>query len=184
VQRILEESDYPVLHISHVGLPKTASANKAYLQASTDKDVTNLTLACLTKDKLDTQSLDLYFNVNQKVTLTVTGSAEIHLSGYFEPNREEMDDEGMMFDDADEEDDEDFEEEVAVKGGKLDKNLKQAQQNALKNSALTKKGAAAKVESDDDEDDEDLDDDEELSEDEDSEEENLKHKVAQKKPVQ
>ena len=81
-------------------------------------------MACLTKDKLDTQSLDLYFNVNQKVTLSVSGSAEIHLSGYFEPNREEMDDEGMMFDDADEDEDEDFEEEVAAKGGKLDKNLK------------------------------------------------------------
>lgn len=120
----MEESDYPVLHISHVGLPKTAAPSKAYLQASTDKDVSNLTLATLQKDKLDTQSLDLYFNVSQKVTLSVTGATEIHLSGYFEPNREEMDDEGMMFDDADEEDDEDYEEEAAVKGGKLDKNLK------------------------------------------------------------
>jgi hypothetical protein len=48
------------------------------------------------------------------------------LSGYFEPNRDEMDDEGMMFDEGDDEDDEEYEEEAATvsKGGKLEKSLK------------------------------------------------------------
>jgi hypothetical protein len=55
----------------------------------------------------------------------------VHLSGYFEPNKDDMDD-GMMFDQGDdeEEDDEELldedELEALHKGGKLDKNLKQA----------------------------------------------------------
>ena len=59
------------------------------------------------------------------MTLTTVGSGEVHLSGYFEPNKDEMDD-GMMFDPADEEedDDEDYEEEAVPSSGKLDKNLK------------------------------------------------------------
>lgn len=56
-------------------------------------------------------SLDLYFNTTQNVTLSVSGS-ELHLSGFFEPNRDEMDD--GMFMDAEEEDDE--EEEVLGNG--------------------------------------------------------------------
>jgi hypothetical protein len=48
----LEESDYPVLHISNVALPQSAPAgSKVYLLASMGKDLQNLTLACLTKDK-------------------------------------------------------------------------------------------------------------------------------------
>lgn len=57
-------------------------------------------------------SLDLYFNTTQNVTLSVQGAAELHLSGFFEPNRDEMD-EGMFMD-AEEEDDE--EEEVLGNG--------------------------------------------------------------------
>jgi len=63
--------------------------------------------------------------------LLVSGAPEIHLSGYFEPNKDEMDDE-MLYDPADEEeeDDEDLEEEHVVaksSNGKIDRNLKQAQ---------------------------------------------------------
>jgi hypothetical protein len=40
MQKLLEESDYPVLHISHVGLPKgSASSGKVYLTASSGKEV-------------------------------------------------------------------------------------------------------------------------------------------------
>jgi hypothetical protein len=55
------------------------------------------------------------------------------LGGYFEPNKDL--DEGMFYDGQEEYDDEDEEEEnEADTNGKLNKNLKQAKQNALKNT--------------------------------------------------
>lgn len=89
------------------------------------------------------------------------------MSGFFEPQRDEMDE--NMFLDEDEEDDE--EEEVAP-AGKLNASLKQAKANALKNA----KGGAS--ESDEDEEDYDEEDEEE-DEDEDSEDEVPAKKVAQ-----
>ena len=59
------------------------------------------------------QNLDLYINVSQSVILSVQGASELHLSGYFEPQNNEMD-EGMMFDDEEEELDE--EEEIGTNG--------------------------------------------------------------------
>jgi len=59
------------------------------------------------------------------LTVTVTGTPEVHLSGYFEPNRDDLD-EGLLGLD----DDEDLDEEEEVEGegvnGKVNKNLKQA----------------------------------------------------------
>jgi hypothetical protein len=63
--------------------------------------------------------LDLYINVSQQVTLTVEGG-EVHLSGFFEPQRDEMD-EGMFMDEEDEDEDEDVQE---VGGKKIDQNLR------------------------------------------------------------
>ena len=83
-QGALEENEFPVLHISNVALPKNAGAGKIHLLASYGKDVKDLTLATLQKDKVETLALDLYVNVSQNLTLTVTGG-EIHLSGFFEP---------------------------------------------------------------------------------------------------
>ena len=48
----LEEHEYPILHISNVALPKGHSSNsKAYLLASQGKDIKDLVVACLQKDK-------------------------------------------------------------------------------------------------------------------------------------
>lgn len=151
----LEESDYPVLHISNVALPKSAGNGKVHLVASMGKDLKDLTLATLQKDKVETLALDLYVNVSQQVTLAIQGAGELHLSGFFEPQREEM--EENMFDYGGEDEDEDEEEEEEVNGKKLNQSLKVAKQNALKNAHL----------SDEEEDDEDDDEDEE-DEDEDS----------------
>jgi len=72
--------------LSNVSLPKTATqAGKVYLLASSGKDLQNLTIACLQKDKVDSFALDLYINVSQNLTISVQGAAEIHLSGFFEP---------------------------------------------------------------------------------------------------
>ena len=78
------------------------------------KDLQKLTLATLQKDKVETISLDIYINVSQQVTLSVEGG-ELHLSGFYEPQRDEMD-EGMFMDE--EEDDE--EEDVEEGGKKID----------------------------------------------------------------
>ncbi len=58
-----------MLHISNVALPKNAPQGKIYLLASMGKaggeTVKDLTLATLQKDKVESVSLDLYFNVSQ-----------------------------------------------------------------------------------------------------------------------
>lgn len=81
-----------------------------------------MTLAVLQKDKFETQALDLYINVTQNLTLSASGAGELHLSGYFEPNRDDLDD-GLMLGD-DDEDEEELEDEGA--STKVNKNLKQA----------------------------------------------------------
>jgi len=51
---VLEGSEFPVLHLSSVCLPKDATlSGKAYLHATLGKDLFNLTIACLQKDKID-----------------------------------------------------------------------------------------------------------------------------------
>ena len=114
-----EQADYPVLHISNVALPANASSSgKTYLLLSNDKGIKDLTLACLQKDKKEVQPFDIYINNSQKLTLTVQGDSDLHLSGYFEPMSNELD-EDMLFDGEDE--DEEEEEET---GGKINSNLR------------------------------------------------------------
>lgn len=133
------------------------------------KDLKNLTLATLQKDKVETVALDIYINVSQNVVLSISGAGELHLSGFFEPQREEMDD--NMFLDEDEEEDED--EEVEVSGGKVNQNLKTAKANALKNA---KGGAPLDSDEDDDEDEDEDDEDEDEDSDEDSDDVVLNNK--------
>lgn len=98
--------------------------------------------------------------------MTVVGGGELHLSGFFEPQREDMDE--NMFLDEEEEDEEEDEDEQVIAGGKINQNLKQAKANALKNA----KGGAPLPDSDDDEDEED-DDEEDDDEEEDSDEDDV-----------
>lgn len=48
------------------------------------KDLKDLTIATLSKDKVETVALDLYVNVSQAVSLSVVGG-DVHISGFFEP---------------------------------------------------------------------------------------------------
>lgn len=73
-QSALEDNDFPVLHISNVALPRNAPNGKIYLLASMGKDLKDLTIATLQKDKIESVSLDLYVNVTQQVTLSVSGA--------------------------------------------------------------------------------------------------------------
>lgn len=131
------------------------------------KDLKDLTLATLQKDKVETVALDIYINASQNVTLSISGPGELHLSGFFEPQRDEMDE--NMFLDEEEEDEEEDEDMVVAGTGKINQNLKQAKANALKNA---KGGAPLAEDSDEDEDEEDE------SEDEDEDEEESDEDVA------
>ena len=119
--------DYPVLHISNVALPKNAPQGKIYLLATMGKPgqetVKDLTLATLQKDKVESVSLDLYVNVSQQVVLSVSGAqgAELHLSGFFEP-QSEGEDEGLFMD-GDEEDEDVSDDEEQVAGKQLKQSL-------------------------------------------------------------
>jgi hypothetical protein len=155
-----------VLHLSNVALPKNAPGGRIVLLASMGKDLKDLTLATLQKDKVETLALDIYINVTQQVELSVQGGGELHLSGFFEPQRDDMDD-NMFMGDEDEDEDEDDEEAPELTNGKLNQSLKQAKVNAAKNAQR-----APMVADDDSDDDEDFDEDEdEDDDDEDSDEE-------------
>jgi nucleophosmin 1 len=106
-----------VLHLSNACLSKDAKkeSGKSHISVSmkeAGKDLKNLTVAILTPDRQEMQPLDLYLNVSQNITISVTGKNEVHLSGYFEPNNS-LDD--AMYGQEMEEDDD--EEDIE---GKLD----------------------------------------------------------------
>lgn len=157
VQHALEDGDYPVLHLSSAVLGKSDgnAKNKTFVQVSMGKDLKGLQIAVLTPDRNEVQALDLYLNISQDITISVRGKGEVHLAGYFEPNNS-LDDQMYGQDlgelDEDEESEEESEEEVPKKkavanGGKadpdvqgfkkgsdLDKSLKAANKNTIKNS--------------------------------------------------
>lgn len=113
--------------------------------------------------------------MSQQVTLSVSGAqgAELHLSGFFEPQRE-VEDEGMFMDGEEEEESEEEEEVAGPTSKKLNQSLKQAQANAKKNVMAT---------AGDDSEDEDEDyDDEDLEDDEEEEDESEEEKPVAKKP--
>lgn len=125
---------------------------------SNGKELKNLQIAVLTPEKIEVQSLDLYLNISQDITISVKGKHEVHLSGYFEPNNsleEQMYPNEMDLDDDEEGEDESEDEaqdlkrlakivnggkkdnandiEGFKKGSDLDKSLKAANKNTMKN---------------------------------------------------
>lgn len=102
------------------------------------------------------------------MTLIVKGPSEVHISGYFEPKGDDMDDD-MFYGNEDaeeeaEEDEEESDDKPAAKPMKaVEANLKQAQANSAKNAsakAVIKLDDSEEIDSDlgDEEDLEDLDD--------------------------
>lgn len=93
------------------------------------RELKNLCIANLVPEKKDQQSLDIYLNVSQNITISTQGKNEVHLSGYFEPGQsaEEQMLGGLpeMDMDDDEEDDVDLsdEEESAEKAAEALKAL-------------------------------------------------------------
>jgi nucleophosmin 1 len=118
VQHALEDGEYPVLHLSNASFSKDAKKDggKAYISVSmkeAGKELKNLNIAILTPDRQEMQSLDLYLNVSQNITISCTGKNEVHLSGYFEPNNS-LDD-GMYGQEDMDDDDEEAEEDIKGK---------------------------------------------------------------------
>lgn len=149
-QKLLETSEFSVLHLSAAVLAKTAGDKqpRTTLVAKNAKEP-EVVLAALSAAR-DSASLDLYINCTQNVTLAVRGPAEIHLSGYFEPKGDDMDDD-MFYGQEEGDDDEDDASDEAdqgltaanskaknngeVKSAALNKNLSQAKLNSNKNAA-------------------------------------------------
>jgi hypothetical protein len=109
------------LHLSAAVITKT-SEKKTMLMAKNGKD-SEVVLAVLS-DKHDSVSLDLYINCTQNVSLSARGPAEIHLSGYFEPKGDDMDDD-MFYgnEDAEEEPEDESDEDTAAPASAKAKNL-------------------------------------------------------------
>lgn len=136
---------------------------KSFVTISMGKEIKNLSIAVLSPERQEMQRLDLYLNISQDITISCQGKNEVHLSGYFEPNSS-MDDqmfpEGVDLGEEEDEDElsEDELEDLKAdavkeskkaatngkkaaegvegfkKGGDLDKSLKAAKKNAIKNT--------------------------------------------------
>ena len=106
------------------------SAGKVFLQATIDEEAVNIT--ALQKDKIESNSFDLYFRVNQGVTFSVQGSSEIHLCGYWEPTEDLLGEDGFgpFGGEDDDDDDEDELDEEHIEA------LKKAKQNTIKNTTV------------------------------------------------
>lgn len=162
-QKLFEGGEFSVVHLS-AAIVENAGDSRVKLVGKQGKG-DEVILASMGKSN-DTAKLDFYINCTQTVTLTVQGGSdktEVHLSGYFEPNGEDQDDE-MFYGDEDEEGEEDLEDSddetkpVPKDAVALANSLKQAKINSSKN-------ASAKIQADSDEDD---DSDEDVEEDESS----------------
>jgi hypothetical protein len=133
----MEDAEYPVLHISQAALPKSAQAGKIQLTLSNGKDLKDLVVCTLQKEKVENQSLDLYIHISQPIELKVSGPGEIHLSGYVEPSQDMEDNEFMQGGDLDDEEDSEEEmDEQRTKDKRVKDNIKAAQANAKQNSRV------------------------------------------------
>jgi hypothetical protein len=94
VSEVLKDREFPVLHLSSVALSKDAKdgEGKTFLTVNLKHDrkdqekhdLKNLTIAVLEPKRHDQQSVDLYFNIQQNVTISCHGKGTLHVSGYFE----------------------------------------------------------------------------------------------------
>lgn len=133
-QKLLETSEFAVLHLSAAVL---GSGKRSQVFAKNGKDAE--VLIATVSEAREMAKLDLYINCTQAVTLSAKGG-EVHLSGYFEPKGDDMDDDmfyGQEEDDDEEADDleDDSEEETApASKKKLAASLNQAKANSQKNA--------------------------------------------------
>ena len=143
VQHVLEDCEYPVLHLSNAVLVSGASPSKkgegrttvtitmkANGESTVEKDLKNLLIATLYPELKDQVRLDLYLNINQNITIAMQGEGEVHLSGYFEPNNsleDQMLGSGVGGFGLDEDDEDDEDEQVEITDDEVKNLQKEAQ---------------------------------------------------------
>ena len=101
-QKLFEGGEFSVVHLSNAIVENAGDARVKLVGKLGKGD--DITLASLTKGS-DTAKLDFYINCTQQVTLSVHGGSdktEVHLSGYFEPNGEDQDDDMFYGEEAEE----------------------------------------------------------------------------------
>ena len=137
MQHVLEDGEFSALHLSNAMLAPGATGGRQTVTISikgsgenvATRELKNLCIANLVPEKKDQQSLDIYLNVSQNITISTQGKNEVHLSGYFEPGTSAEDQmmgglpEMEMDDDEDEEVDLSDEEEEAEKAAEALKAL-------------------------------------------------------------
>ena len=136
VQHVLEDGEFSALHLSNAMLAPGAAGGRQTVTISikgagenvATRELKNLCIANLQPEKKDQQSLDIYLNVSQNITISTQGKNEVHLSGYFEPGQNAEDHmlgglPEMDMDDEEEEDDLSDEEESAEKAAEALKAL-------------------------------------------------------------
>ena len=178
-QKLLETSEFAVLHLSAAISDKPNSKpTRVYCKNGKDDEV----IIASFNDKVEQVNLDLYINCTQNVTLFSKGPSDVHLSGYFEPKGDDMDDELMYGqeegdEELEDEEDDSEEEKKPVSSSTVAKivesNLKQAKINSNKNAGKAPEDSDEDDDIEyDDEEGEDLDDlDLDAEESEESEEE-------------
>jgi nucleophosmin 1 len=169
-QKLFENGEFALVHLSQAVVDKIGEKDRVKLIGKQQKGE-EIILATLSRAN-DTSKLDVYINCTQSVTLSLQGGSdktEVHLSGYFEPKGEDMDDDMFYGEEEDEDLDEDEEEEAgkdAVAIQALHKSLKEAKANSNKNASNK-----IEVAESDDDDEEDSDEKAAVASDSDEEEE-------------
>ena len=79
-----------MLHVSKATLDSDSEDKRAKVYVSNGKK--SFLIASLIRDKCENVNLDHYFKANEEVIFKVIGNAKVHLTGYWEPCNDLLDD--------------------------------------------------------------------------------------------
>ena len=79
-----------MLHVSKATLDSDSEDKRAKVYVSNGKK--SFLIASLIRDKCENVNLDHYFKANEEVIFKVIGNAKVHLTGYWEPSNDLLDD--------------------------------------------------------------------------------------------
>lgn len=86
----IPQSTTDILRISNLAVnPNTKGSSTLFLQEGTN---TPIILATLTVGRFEHTVVDLYVNISNGIKLINKGTAEIHISGYYDPSHEDLED--------------------------------------------------------------------------------------------
>ena len=147
-----------VLKVSNLAItPKSNGRSSVYLQVA---DQSKILLSNLEVSKTDQVSVDLFVRVSDNVTFSLEGQGEVHVSGYFEPDSEDMSDaegneefaamyKNKLTAEAAGDEDSDSEEEEAPVVRKASKTSKTSKDSAPKPKRRSSKDLVAALENED-----------------------------------